>query len=256
MDALISKLQKRKSTLSNLENQVLEYILANPKEVSESTIEQLAETLFISTATISRTAKHLGFKGFQELKYAILNYYDVERGEQNTTKLAKEATVFGGNISKQIEKSFESLSESQVDEIVSILLQTNTIEVVGVGGSLPACIDVSKKLMALGKKATARTDWDELRAISKSLNKNDLAILVSLSGETIHIIEYATNYMERGVPIIAVVGVSDSTLEKIATYTLKAFVEPVYFQDVDLSSRAALNSILDFILIRMAEEKK
>ena len=68
MDSLISKLQKKKSTLSNLENQVLEYILANPLEVSESTIEQLADKLFISTATISRTAKHLGFKGFQELK--------------------------------------------------------------------------------------------------------------------------------------------------------------------------------------------
>ncbi|MFL2061292.1 MurR/RpiR family transcriptional regulator [Marinilactibacillus psychrotolerans] len=255
MDSLISKLQKKKSTLSNLENQVLEYILANPLEVSESTIEQLADKLFISTATISRTAKHLGFKGFQELKYAILHYTNKERGQTNIKELSKETSFFSDNLNHQISKSFENIQDEVVSKVTKLMKEADTIEIIGVGGSLPNCIDTAKKLIALGKKATARTDWDELRSISRTLTQRDLAIIVSLSGETIHVTEYATNFVKNNVPIVAVVGVSNSSLEKMATYTLKAFVEPLYFGEVDLSSRVALTGILDLLLIRYAGEK-
>lgn len=253
MDSLISKLQKKKSQLSNLENQVLEYILANPKKVAKMTIEGLAEHLFISTATISRTAKHLGFRGFQELKYVIVQYTEQEHRQTNPRVLAKKTTSFRGSLIQQISTSFDQLDDDLVKQAVKLIQEANTIEIVGVGGSVTNCIETSRKLMALGKKATARVDWDELRDISKALTSEDLAILVSLSGETIHIIEYATNFVEKKVPIIAIVGANKTTLESMATYTFQAFVEPIYFKDVDLSSRVSLSGILDLILIRYAE---
>lgn len=253
MDSLISKLQKKKSQLSNLENQVLEYILANPKKVAKMTIEGLADHLFISTATISRTAKHLGFKGFQELKYVIVQYTEQEHRQTNPRVLAKKTTSFRESLIQQISASFDQLEDDLVKQAVKLIQEANTIEIVGVGGSVTNCIETSRKLMALGKKAAARVDWDELRDISKALTSEDLAILVSLSGETIHIIEYAANFVERNVPIIAIVGASKSTLESMATYTFRAFVEPIYFKDVDLSSRVGLSGILDLILIRYAE---
>ncbi len=51
-----------------MKNQVLDYILTHMTEISSQTIYEVAQALFVSTATISRTAKHLGYRGFQELK--------------------------------------------------------------------------------------------------------------------------------------------------------------------------------------------
>jgi DNA-binding MurR/RpiR family transcriptional regulator len=254
MDALVSKLQKKKSQLSNLENQVLEYILANPKESTRMTIDELADKLFISTATISRTAKRLGFKGFQELKYVIVQYTEQERRQTDPKVLANENATFRDSLVQQMNVSFEQVENKNIKETLDLLKKANTIEIIGVGGSYPNCLDAARKLMALGKKATARMDWDELRDVSKVLSSEDLAVLISLSGETIHIIEYATNFVERDVPIIAIVGTEGSTLEKLATYTFRTLVEPIYFGEVDLSSRVALSGILDLLIIRFANE--
>ncbi|MDR0921789.1 MAG: MurR/RpiR family transcriptional regulator [Lactobacillales bacterium] len=245
----------KKQHLSDVENQVLEYILANIHVVVNQTIDEVAKTMFTSTATISRTAKHLGFTGFRELKYAIAEYEENEKissiklknKEPNYSKLAEI-------LHQQLLHTFEQLSQEKISEIVLHIHEADNIELLGVGGSLANCIDAARKLTFLGKKASARVDWDELRAVSHSLTKNDLAILVSHSGETIHILEYATILMERNVPMVAIVGSEDSSLESLSTYTLKAEMTPLYFGEVDLSSRISLTGLLDTLLISYAEK--
>jgi DNA-binding MurR/RpiR family transcriptional regulator len=43
----------------------------------------------------------------------------------------------------------------------SRFLTAAACEVFGVGGSFPICTDFARKLTFLGKKAYARSDWDE-----------------------------------------------------------------------------------------------
>lgn len=254
MEGFINQVQMKKAKLSNLENQVLEYILAHTTEVSEMTIEELSSKLYLSSATVSRTAKRLGFKGFQELKYAIIQYQQQEKNHYVQTHLSDSFIQKCNTIIAQISQSFEYLDETIIDEIIQMMNQANVIELFGVGGSLPMGMDVARKLLALGKVANARTDWDELRAVSKALTPQDVAILISLSGETIHIIEYATNLVQQQVPIIAIVGSPNSTLESIATYTLKTIVQPIYFGEIDVSSRASLAGVLDLLIIQYASQ--
>lgn len=253
MDSLINKLQKQQANLSNLEKQVFEYILRNPEKIKEMTVEQLANQLFISTATISRTAKRLGFKGFQELKYAITQYSKGERKNIQVTDLSEYQSVLE-SIERQIAKTITGIRQQSLEEIIRLLEVAETIEIFGVGGSLPNCIDAARKLTFLGKRANARIDWDEQQAMSNNLTDKDLAIIVSNSGETIHIIDYALNLKKRDVPILAIVGTNESHLEKLSTHTLFAVVEMVYFGEIDLSSRASLTVLMDVLLIQLAKK--
>lgn len=254
MDTLFLKFQKRKHQLSGLENQVAEYILGNPQQVADMTIDELANRLYISTATISRTAKHLGFKGFQELKFSL---------EQHVAKQQTAAAVQGHStqdliwfketLQKQFDQTFDGLDTNRLDLAAAAIAKAGMIEVLSVGGSLTLGIDAARKLTALGKLANARIDWDELRSVSRALTADDLAILISLSGETIHIVEYATNLSEKKVPILAVTGSPDSPLAKMATYLFTAPVLPIYFGEADLTSRTALAALLDVLLIHYAD---
>ena len=56
-EGLIALLEKKRNDLSKIENQVLDYILTHMTEISSQTIYEVAQALFVSTATISRTAK-------------------------------------------------------------------------------------------------------------------------------------------------------------------------------------------------------
>ena len=254
MQSLINKLQKRRDQLSELERQVFDYILRNPQKIGLMTADEVAGELFISTATVSRTAKHLGFRGFQELKYAIAQYDDVEKAEQHDLRIDHDIKTIMASIENQLHQTFRLLQKEPLDEVVTKLFHAEKIEIFGVGGSLPNCIEAARKLTFLGKNASARIDWDELQAVSKSLTKKDAAIIVSNSGETIHLMEYARNLMANKVPIIAIVGTKNSTLAKLADYPLQVMVEMVYFDQVDLSSRVSLTAVTDILMMKLAEK--
>ena len=250
----IRNLQKRGNELTRLEKEVLDFILESPRSVVDKTLDELSAEIFVSTATISRTAKRLGFKGYQELRYSLSQYIDNEKGAGQSTNNSYDIQEYAETIAKQIQQTAQNLLTSPIDEIVNRIIVSKQIEFFGVGGSLPNCINGARKLVFLGKKANARVDWDELRAISQSLTMDDLAILVSNSGETIHIIEYANNLLKNKVPILAIVSNPESTLEKIATYTLLAEEKLIYEEDIDLSARASLNFILDSLILKTAKQ--
>ncbi len=72
----------------------------------------------------------------------------------------------------------------------------------------------ARKLTFLGKKAYARSDWDEQAAAVKNLDGQDLAIFVSYTGETKGILAYARVAQEQQVPMISLISTKGSTLEK------------------------------------------
>lgn len=256
MQDLISRLYGRRRKLSELENRVFEYILRNPKAIENMTADELANRLYISTATVSRTAKHLGFKGFQELKYAMKQYTEMIKGEAGASSDRSDFRKLSQTMESHLHQTFELLAQEPVEQIVEMMMKAETIEVFGLGGSMPICIDVARKLTFLGKKANARMDWDEQQAVSLSLTPNDLAIMISNSGETISIMEYATNLEKNQVPILAITGNKGSSLEKLASHTLHAIVDTIYYDDVDLSSRVSLTAVFDVLLIQIAEKRK
>ena len=71
MQVFLKRLSQHRERLSQLELEVLEYILHHPEMVVQLNVDELAKRLFVSTATISRTCQQLGFRGFQDMKYSL-----------------------------------------------------------------------------------------------------------------------------------------------------------------------------------------
>ncbi|MBP2098510.1 MurR/RpiR family transcriptional regulator [Enterococcus rivorum] len=253
MNSLYKKLHYKMEELSPIEKSILKYCLRNIEEVSAMTAEELAKETFTSQATISRMAKKLGFKGFQEFKFAIKSY-DKQEKSYVTTGYSIDFEQRIKNMVKQISTSLSSLSEVQINEIAFLIAQSENIEFFGVGGSMPICLAAARKLSFLGKKANARIDWDELTVMANNLTSDDLAVVVSHSGETVGILSYASKLIKKKVPIVAIVGAPNSTLESMADYTLFAEMTAVYYDDVDLSSRISLSGLLDILLMQYAEK--
>ena len=239
--------------LSRIEKSILKYCLRNIEEVSAMTAEELAKETFTSQATISRMAKKLGFKGFQEFKFAIKNY-DKQEKSYVTANHSIDFEERIKSVVKQLSNSLYHLKESQIDEIAFLINQSQAIEFFGVGGSMPVCLAAARKLSFLGKRSNARIDWDELTVMANNLTSDDLAIVVSHSGETVGILSYASKLVKKKVPIVAIVGAPNSTLESMADYTLFAEMSAIYFDDIDLSSRISLSGVLDILLIQYAEK--
>ncbi|GED49259.1 MurR/RpiR family transcriptional regulator [Carnobacterium maltaromaticum] len=250
MQTFYKRLLQKRETLSLLEKQVLEYILSHPEKIIQMNLNQVSKETFVSTATISRTCKQLGYAGFQELKYTLSQYVKTEKQQlplsfSSITGIEEMAE----RIRVEVDQTLSHLNKENLSKGADYLIKSNRVEFFGVGASLPSCLDAARKLTFSGRIANAREDWDELRAVAHSLTPDDVAILVSYSGETIHIIEFATILKERNVPIIGIIGTDNSQLEQLASLTYQAKITNCYYGDVDMSSRIPLNLVLEFLII-------
>lgn len=255
MNSFFKSLLLERDKLSNLEEQVLNYILEKPDNIEKHTVEELSQMMFVSTATISRTCKKLGFSGFQELKYALINHREENQFDSQNIQVSSVSKHLN-RFEKEMETNLNKMGIDINNEVIELLDKSNHVEFFGVGSSLPICIEGARKMTFAGRIASARSDWDELRIVAKNLSENDLAIIISLSGETLHIIEYANILKNNNIPIITISGNEKSHLEEFATISLNANLNTHYYEDVDMSSRFPLNMILDLIVLEYLNYQK
>ncbi|MEI5994251.1 MurR/RpiR family transcriptional regulator [Candidatus Enterococcus mansonii] len=251
MSVFLKKLYKHNDKLSRLEQQVLAYIIENPAEIAQSRIGEAAKKMYVSTATISRTSKALGYSGFQELKYALIRYLEEEqrpvyRPSANFTQLAKR-------VQHEISETLQLVNQEQLDKGAHLLANSQRVEFFGVGSSYSCCFEAARKLTFAGRIANAREDWDELRIVAEHLTKTDVAILVSYSGETILPLEYIAILKENNVPIIAIIGSKNSPLEELATLVFHVKVTNGYYGEIDMSSRIPMHLVLELLILHYIE---
>lgn len=253
-NALVGKLQKRRNDLSELEKRVLDFILNDYTSIANMNIDDIAEKLFVSTATVSRCSQKLGYQGYRELKYALLQNQPDLNKVHNVQSFDVEMNDFMNENLVNLQNTMNEINIQDIEKAVAFIRDARVIEVISVGASLVNGIDLSRKLTFLGKVAHARTDWDELEAVTHNLDQESLAICVSSSGETSHIVRYAQQLRDNQVPIISIVSNRNSKLAQLSTITLIAKTNSIYIGNVDLSSRHAAMFIIDFLLMMYGKQ--
>lgn len=251
MSVFLKKLLKHREQLSRLEQQVLDYIIEYPREFVESRIDEVAKKLYVSTATVSRTSKALGYSGFQELKYTLIHHLEEE--QQPTYQPSRNFDHLAQRVQNEIAETLKLIQPEQLELGATFLAHSQRVEFFGVGSSYSCCFEAARKLTFAGRIANAREDWDELRIVAKHLTSNDLAILVSYSGETSLPLEYVAILQEKQVPIIAVVGSKNNQLEEFASLVFHVKVTNGYYGDIDMSSRIPMHLILELLILRYIE---
>lgn len=250
MDELFYKLEKQASELSELEKVVFKFMKSSPETFVNGTLDQISEITYVSTATISRTIKKLGFKNFQEMKFMLQQEINSHSKRVNQPL---DATSYQAHIITQLEETISLLDDSTLEIILKLIHESTTIEIYSVGSSLTVGIDLSRKLLSLGKNANAYVDWDDLSRKSKIQSKSELAILLSLSGETKHIIDYATHLNMNEIPMIGIVGTADSRLEALVDYSIYAPSKMKYYKDADISSRVSMVAVVEYLMLKYSE---
>lgn len=252
MDNFIAMLNKKRSGLSSLEKQVFDFMIKNPEIVVKLKVNELAKELYVSTATITRTAQKLGLSGYQELKYQLAEYqknlFSVKYKENSQENFISQ------EIKKSIESSFTKINLEKITLLVEQIKKANFIEIFAVGGSMGIGIDLAKKLLHLGYKTSAKTDWDDLLIASETLTSKDLAIIISQSGETIQLLNYVNNLKKTDTFIASIIANDQSAIEELSDLILITKSVPFYYLETDLSSRVGLLALCDVLAIELVKQ--
>jgi len=96
--------------------------------------------------------------------------------------------------------------------------------VTGLGKSGLVGRKIAATLASTGTPATFIHARDALHGDSGAVTARDLVLALSASGETAEVCVFARMLADRYIPVIAMTGAEDSTLAKLATYTLDTMV--------------------------------
>ena len=134
-------------------------------------------------------------------------------------------------VSQNVLRSLEKVDEERIEKVIDEILKVDKIFTLGIGQSGLIGKILAMKLAHLGFSSYVVGD-----VTTPSLEKNDLLIAISQSGETSTILTLVKKAKSAGGKVIAITSSPESTLSKIADISLvvPAKVEEVEFPVLSL----------------------
>ncbi|MCC5895420.1 MAG: MurR/RpiR family transcriptional regulator [Alkalibacterium sp.] len=244
------------STMSEKEHSLADYILKSPDKIVHGTINQVAEELNVADSTVFRFCKRLGYKGFQDMKISLAAEASSNMGDlhelinvddDKKTVLEK---VFHFNI-KTLEDTLKVIDENEFKKAADTILKARKIEFFGFGGSNIIALDGYHKFIRTGLTVNAQID-SHLQLMSASqLKENDVAILISHTGQSKDILDILTTVKENNVSTIGITGYTQSPLSQSVDIPLYTLSEETDYRSEALASRIAQLSILDALFVNL-----
>jgi RpiR family transcriptional regulator, carbohydrate utilization regulator len=239
---------------------IADYILNNAEDVLNISIKELAEKLKLNEATIVKFCKFLGYKGYKEFRVEFIKDFTIKSNIADNYFFKEE---YSGDVVKDIffrhinnlKDTLKNFDYDALNEAVSLVKKAKRIIFFASGASLAVAFDSFTRFLLAGFDPILFFDQDSQRLLSGTLNRNDVAIGISLTGETASVINCMKNSKKNYAKTICLTSSINSTITKHSD--IKLFTIPIKskYQKLDMNSRMAQIAMLDCIFVKLALNK-
>ena len=202
---ILAIIESHLDKMTDLEQRIGHYFL-DPNSIQEDLSSlQVAQTLHISQAALTRFAKKCGFKGYREFSFQYLQ--DLQRAQTEADNMPSSLSrhvLYNYNQIHQQTK--ELIDEEKLERVAQIIEEADRVYFFGTGSSGLVARDMKLRFMRLGVVCEALTDQDGFAWTTSILDKNCLVIGFSLSGQTQSIIDSLIDAKNMGAKTILVTG--------------------------------------------------
>lgn len=233
--------------LSISEQQVIDFVLKY-KDSENLKLKYIMENLHVSTSTIIRACKKLGFSSFNMMKFSLIAAKDEE---MNMTK--EDFKVIKETITNDFTKTFNLLSEELVNQFVNLILNSKRIFCVGLGNSSMVVNEFNRQLKLLGLWSNNFNERYEIERIADIALEDDLIIVISLSGEDSKINELVLNLKSKRIKIASITNLGNNSLSKLSDVPI--FVYNSKFNRSKIRSRLMLHVATTLIFEELLNKK-
>lgn len=202
---ILAIIESHLDKMTDLEQRIGHYFL-DPNSIQEDLSSlQVAQTLHISQAALTRFAKKCGFKGYREFSFQYLQDLQKAQTESDNMQSSLSRHVLY-NYNQIHQQTKELIDEEKLDRVAQIIEEADRVYFFGTGSSGLVARDMKLRFMRLGVVCEALTDQDGFAWTTSILDKNCLVIGFSLSGQTQSIIDSLIDAKNMGAKTILVTG--------------------------------------------------
>jgi RpiR family transcriptional regulator, repressor of rpiB and als operon len=250
-------LRQRFSTLTALEARVISVILSQCTIDDKTLLKVVADETHVSKAMVVKIAKKLGFDGFRSLRAALAKHNRLplakarqELSDQPSVRALAEKTR--GASLKALEEVFSLISFENLAQAAQWFHTARQRDFYGLGGSAQVARDAACKFLRIGLRSSAFDDGLMMLMSASLLQKGDVAVAFSYSGQTLIVLEAARQARKNGAHVIAITNCPCSRLTQVAHVVLCATVEDSPLTGENGAARMAQLNLLDALFMAVA----
>jgi len=256
----ILKINNIYDNMTDVDKKIANYINENKGLITKLSVSELAQNANVSSASIVRFSRKLGYNGFGELKIEIAK--DLTLNSKDYSYIVKDSDVGINNIvnnitSKTIETITNTTKLNELDTIeksIEEIINAKNVYVFGVGGSALVALDLQQKLLRINKPTITFLDSHTQLMVSSNLDKEDVAIAISYSGKSKEVIKAIENAKNNGAKCISITKYGENDLTNMCDINL--FVPNIEnkLREGAISSRIAMLTLIDIIYISIIQK--
>lgn len=246
-----------RSLTNNNERKLFEFTMRHASEARDLSIRDFAKRNYVSTTTVLRFVRKLGFDGYREFKDSLCRALDAE----DHIEAQVPSILWKKNYSEEylynVIETVRVIPAGQIEKLVGAIGRCGMVVCAGVGMDYEVARYAYHTLVILGCPAVCPKDGYELEAVARRFTDNDVALLFSQTGEDQEIISFAEQLQHAPNATVATFTQSgNNSLLFLGTLDFYVFAENIVIRDENISSRVPMMALVDLITYALMGSEK
>jgi len=250
----ITRLRAAYFSLLPSEKKIADFVLENVTESAQMSIDDLANSVGVSKASVLRLCKKTGYLGYRDFRYSliqdtvqkhtdVLEELNISDSAFTILKKVTQANCFA------INESLKITDPDILEKVSELIIEANKIELYATGGSAVVALDMYHKLLRLGYNCSFALDSRFQEMSSRLVKDNDLVIGFTFSGENKHVIGCLKSAGVRGAKRVCITNSINSPVTKVSDYVINASSAIESKVTGSLTPRIAQLNIIDSLFV-------
>ena len=235
--------------LSSNEQSIMTYVVRNIHVVKKMSIRELASACFVSTTTIFRFVKKLGYEGYSEFLDALTET------EAETRKIHIPSIIEKENYSdsylKNIIEAVKVITDEKYNKFDTIMSRNPDIYIIAEGLSREVGHYFLRLLTTIGFNASFPKESYEKKNVLKKIKKDDVVLVLSYTGNNETVVHELEQIFAIATPtIISFTRADNNAIQNMSDLNFYVFADEIDYENIDITSRIGMIAIIETLLYK------
>ena len=236
--------------LNQTEKQLFEYVVKNMNDVKNMSIQKFAETQFLSTTTIFRFVRRLGFSGYTEFVNSLLVTSHINKHVEIPDVVYRKN--YSEEYLKNIIESVRVMSGELIDRAVCVLSERKNIYILTDDNAHTIGQYSEKMFLGLGHKTYFPETAYQTQSLVDFIKSDDIIIALSYSGDDEVLLDFIKHTFINEKPfLLSITGPHNNVLESLSDVNFYVFAEEVILGNMNVTSCVPMLAVLEILIYEM-----
>lgn len=235
--------------LSSSEQNIFNYILKNIHIVKDMSIRELSEKCFVSTASVFRLVKKLGYDGYADFTDAL------KETEQESRRIQIPSIISADNYRdsylKNVIEAVKVITDEKINKFNAIMSRNPNIIIIAEGLSHEVGRYFYRLFTTMGFSTEMPDEEYEFASMLRRVKRDDVLLVLSYTGNNKNVIRKIERIFAIATPIIVSLTRADNNaIQNMSDLNFYVFADEIECEGLDVTSRCGMIAIMETLLYR------